>query len=67
LPTERHRNPFPFKLFECIHEEVDDKIEAPVLLEIHELCTAEAIKYIPPFMSVRKSLLSEDQNIYIVS
>jgi hypothetical protein len=66
LPRERYRNLFPFKLFEFIHEEEDDKIEAPVLMGIYRLCTAEAINTFPPFMSVRKSLLSGDLNVRIV-
>jgi hypothetical protein len=37
LPRERYRKLFPFKLFEFIHEEVDDKIDAPVLMGIHRL------------------------------
>jgi hypothetical protein len=35
LRIKRYGNLFPFKLFEFIHEEEDDKIEAPVLMEIH--------------------------------
>lgn len=62
LQAQRQRNPFPFKLFECIHGEKGDKIRAAVLQGIYRLRPVEAINT-APFLSVRKSLSAKDQDV----
>jgi hypothetical protein len=49
LPSEEQRNPFPFKLFECIHGEAADKIVVTVLQGTCRLCPFETVNAFPHF------------------
>lgn len=41
------KKPLPFRLFECIHGEEEDKTGTAVLLGIYRLCPVEAINTFP--------------------